>query len=260
MIDRKTSFGVGYDLVTLDELKAIANKAVEKQRKTIIGYTNLNGAYLRRVHPAMDWFFKAADIVYCDGTPQHVWRRVLWGDVREAHRFTLTHNLLDVLSFFDDLKYKVYFLGSDTETLEKGLSHLRSRFPNLSVGGHHGYFDKSIGSSGNTQVLMDISRFKPDIIILGMGMPIQEKWIQENKDQIDVPVIWAAGAAIEYYSGKYPIRPKWIYNLGMEWMYRLLNDPVKLWHRYLVSPLFLIPELLNDLRIRWAHGRGEEGR
>jgi N-acetylglucosaminyldiphosphoundecaprenol N-acetyl-beta-D-mannosaminyltransferase len=83
-----------------------------------------------------------------------------------------------------------------------------------------------------------------------MGMPRQETWILENQDLLDAPVIYANGAAFEYFSGYVARPPAWISKFGLEWLFRLFSEPKRLWRRYLVEPLFLLPSLWLEMRER----------
>ena len=76
--------------------------------------------------------------------------------------------------------------------------------------------------------------------MVGMGMPLQEHWIAENYDKLGNAVILPCGAAIDYFAGAIPTPPRWAGRLGLEWLYRLLAEPTRLWKRYLIEPWFLL--------------------
>jgi UDP-N-acetyl-D-mannosaminuronic acid transferase (WecB/TagA/CpsF family) len=79
--------------------------------------------------------------------------------------------------------------------------------------------------------------------MVGMGMPLQEKWITENLDHIAAQTIFCAGALMDYVAGEVPTCPRWLAGIGFEWLYRLLIEPARLWHRYLVEPWFILGQL-----------------
>jgi N-acetylglucosaminyldiphosphoundecaprenol N-acetyl-beta-D-mannosaminyltransferase len=106
------------------------------------------------------------------------------------------------------------------------------------VAARHGFFQKS--GPENEQVIVAINTFKPHLLIVGFGMPLQEAWIQANMNQIDARVIMPLGACLDFYTGRVPRGPAWLTNHGFEWLARLLTEPRRLWKRYLIgNPLFL---------------------
>jgi len=104
---------------------------------------------------------------------------------------------------------------------------------------HQGYFDKSDGSEENQSVLKVVRKFKPNILIVGMGIPCQELWILNNYDLIGANVILNVGSTIEYFTGNQPTPPRIAEKLGLEWLFRLIRNPCRLWRRYLFEPWFI---------------------
>jgi N-acetylglucosaminyldiphosphoundecaprenol N-acetyl-beta-D-mannosaminyltransferase len=101
----------------------------------------------------------------------------------------------------------------------------------------HGYFDP--GGEENERVLRAIEAFAPDVLLVGMGMPRQEHWIMDNLDRLGSTVLLPCGASIDYVAGEIPTPPRWAGRWGLEWLYRLLAEPGRLWKRYLIEPWFL---------------------
>ena len=114
------------------------------------------------------------------------------------------------------------------------------------IGTHHGYFNKTPGHPQNEAVIKSINAAKPDILLIGFGMPIQEKWIMENYDRLDVKVFMPVGAAFDYVSGNVRRAPRWMTDHGLEWLGRLIIEPRRLWKRYIIGiPLFFYRVLLQ---------------
>ncbi len=91
---------------------------------------------------------------------------------------------------------------------DKAAANLKARFPALRiVGAHHGYFDKTPGSAENEAVIAQINAVKPNILIVGFGMPLQERWLMENWDRIDANVALTGGAVFDYVSGEFQRAP-----------------------------------------------------
>ena len=125
---------------------------------------------------------------------------------------------------------------------------LKQRYPGLNVVGvHHGYFDRS----ENEAVVQKINAAAPDILLVGLGMPLQEYWLMENRHRLDASVALTGGAAFDYVSGRLRRGPRLLVSSGFEWLARLLIDPRRLWRRYLVgNPLFLLRVVRQRLGVR----------
>jgi N-acetylglucosaminyldiphosphoundecaprenol N-acetyl-beta-D-mannosaminyltransferase len=136
---------------------------------------------------------------------------------------------------------KLYILGAKPGVAEKARDFFLNKYPGLYIVGiHHGYFNKGINNLENNIVVQDINEKKPDILIVGFGMPMQEYWISENWGQMNVPVVLPVGALIDYMARVVPRAPRWMTDHGLEWLGRLIIEPRRLWKRYLLgNPIFL---------------------
>ncbi len=143
--------------------------------------------------------------------------------------------------------WRLFYLGAKDGVAERGAEQLRQRFPGLAMRTHHGYFDHARDSADNRQVLAEIRAYQPHILLVGMGMPIQERWITANADDLQANVIVSVGAGIDYTAGALPIPPRWLSGVGLEWAYRLCCEPRRLAFRYLVEPWYLLRPLASDL-------------
>jgi N-acetylglucosaminyldiphosphoundecaprenol N-acetyl-beta-D-mannosaminyltransferase len=94
-------------------------------------------------------------------------------------------------------------------------------------------------------IINQINSFKPNILLVGMGMGRQESWIYDNLSELDVNFIATTGACMELISGKIPIAPRWIGKIGMEWLFLLIKNPKRGFRRYLIEPFSLVFLLIN---------------
>lgn len=250
----KTTFGVEFDVIDYAALKSRIATAVAARERIVVGYANLHGAYVANRQEILRSFYDAADIVYADGFPLVVWRRLLWGDCRLDHRFTLSQELPDFLDTCAERNWRIFYIGSEPHVLERALENLRASHP-ITIEGQHGFFDKSPDSADTTALIAAINDFGADIVMFGMGMPTQEKWLLDVRDRLDAPVLYSCGAAIEYFSGYVKRPPKWVSENGLEWAFRLVNQPRKLARRYLVEPFLLMPAVARDIRNRFSASR-----
>lgn len=228
----------------------------ERGERTVVGYHNLHTLYVNRCEPEIRRFYGEADIIYADGMPLVLWGRLLGLDVTRDHRMTLSSWAPEVMTTFRDRGWRLFYLGATAEACEKGADAFRQMAPGLEIETRDGFFDAKQGSADNQALLSSIRTFRPDVLMIGMGTPRQERWIIDNLDGLDLPIIWSVGAAIEYFAGTKARPPAIVGRLGLEWLYRLLSEPRRLWFRYLVEPAYLAPAMIQDLRRRFA-GRSD---
>lgn len=241
-----TVLGAHVHSVTVSGLLRQALTWARQDKPRTIGYANihvLNTAYkddgLRRI-------LNEFDLIYCDGEGVRLGARLLGANLPE--RMTGADWLIPLCVLCDAEQVPVFFLGSKEGIASKAAEKIRESCPDLRVDAHHGYLGDPAVSS---QAINRVNLFKPGILLVGMGTPIQERWIKANRDKLDVPVVWAVGALFDFIAGTQPRAPQWMVANGLEWAHRLLWDPARLWKRYVVgNPLFLARVLMS----KWKTG------
>ncbi len=149
-----------------------------------------------------------------------------------------------------ELGHSVFLLGGDPGVADRAAEILKEQFPNLEVVGTLAPplgFDKN--QSENDEVIEKLRQAKPDILFVGLGAPKQDKWIANNLSQTRVPVALGIGCTFDVISGKVKEAPRWMTDVGLEWLFRLTREPGRLWVRYLVrDPQFIWKVILQKLR------------
>jgi len=143
----------------------------------------------------------------------------------------------------------VYFLGSQPGIIEKAAKNARKKFKNLNIKGyHHGYFHESQSST----IIDQINKSRATLLIVGMGVPRQEIWLGKHLDELNhVRLAVAGGAILDFLSGHVKRAPRWMRRLGMEWVYRIVQEPLRLSKRYFVGNfMFMITILLYQLNLK----------
>lgn len=249
-IPRFSLLDVQVHAVTSDQVRSLVAQAVRYEGSVIIGHHNLNSVYLCRRSRSMRRFYEAADLVYIDGMPLVVLGRLLGYPLAREHRITSLDWFPELLRESAKKGWGIFYLGSRPGVAELGAERLRARFPGLTIHTHHGYFDMD-DPQENGRVLEEISRFLPNVLLVGMGMPRQEEWILRNLDAISANVTFTIGALMDYHADEIPVPPRWMGRIGLEWAFRLVAEPRRLGRRYLVDPWALVGPFLRDLwRIR----------
>ena len=235
--------GVRLDPVTRRELLEYVREAVRDGRRVTVCNLNAHAVNLAARDPEFRSTLNDADLVFCDGMAVRLAARLSGVPVPER---------MTPPDFIEDLcraagPRGVFVVGSEPDVLETGLTELGRRVPGLRAGGHHGYFETS--GPENERVLRQISEFEPAIVLVGMGMPRQERWIRENRARITAPIVMPVGALLDWISGAQRRGPRWMTDHGGEWLARLFTQPRHVWRRYLIgNPLFMFRWLRSILR------------
>jgi N-acetylglucosaminyldiphosphoundecaprenol N-acetyl-beta-D-mannosaminyltransferase len=176
------------------------------------------------------------------------WARLLGLPTTSANRCTYLDWRDGFWKLAGERRWRVFFLGAVDGVADRAARRMTTDFPGVEIASHHGYFDKTPGSAENQAVIDQINAFAPDVILVGMGMPVQELWVSRNLRALDRGVILTVGAAFDYEADVQGAAPRILGALCLEWLYRLLHQPRRLWRRYLVEPWTLIGPALADLQ------------
>lgn len=238
--------GVEVDEVTQEGVEERILASVRQGRKDLYSYVNIHAVNLAYRYPRFRRILNASSTSYCDGEGVRLGARIL--GFRLPRRIVLSYWVWKLCEIFERENVSIFVLGSKPEIVAKASENLLKRFPRLRIAGYHdGYFDKS--SAENDRVLALIENKKPDVLFVGFGMPFQEYWIDDNFERIQAAAILPCGSMIDYVAGVKPLTPAWMANHGLEWLYRLIREPDRLWRRYLLgNPLFILRVLGQKAR------------
>ena len=251
--ERVRLLGQAVDLVRPEEVMLHLARHVREGRRTLIANHNLHSLHLVRKSSAMRAFYAAADLVQVDSRPLLAFARRLGLSARPFHRCTYLDWRGHFWSLADREGWRVMAVGGAPGVGETAARRLGRRYPQANIRTHHGYFDATPGSADNAAVLAEVAAFRPHVLFVGMGMPRQEEWIVRNLQRLPDCAILSVGAAFDYEAGVQATAPRWTGRVGLEWAYRLMRDPRRLFVRYCIEPWSLVPAALDDLRA--AHRR-----
>jgi N-acetylglucosaminyldiphosphoundecaprenol N-acetyl-beta-D-mannosaminyltransferase len=131
--------------------------------------------------------------------------------------------------------------GRNQGALVELTRRLRLRHPGLKIVGGHVPPFRPLTAEEEDAVVADIHGAKPDVVWVGIGVPKQEKWMAAMRHRLDVPVLVGVGAAFDFHAGLIPQAPDWMQRCGLEWLFRLTQEPARLWKRYLrYNPRFAL--------------------
>jgi N-acetylglucosaminyldiphosphoundecaprenol N-acetyl-beta-D-mannosaminyltransferase len=234
MQTRPEILGVSVDALTVATLHDRLQSLVAHQLKATVLNVNVHCLNLAYTRPWLRNFLNQAEIVFCDGAGVMLGAKLLGYHIPE--RITYADWVWQLAAFAEPHQFTFYFLGARPGVAQQAADNLLKKHPNLKIVGiHDGYFDKTTGSEENKAVIAEINRLKPNILMLGMGMPMQEQWLMENWDDLEVNIALTGGAVFDYISGNLQRAPQWMTDNGLEWLGRLLIEPRRLWKRYILG-------------------------
>ena len=209
-------------------------------------YVNAHVVNESRRIPELREAMESADLVYCDGYGVRLAARVL--EVPVPHRMTGADWVWGLAALCEAAGSSLYLLGSDPPVAREAAERLRRWYPELRIAGqHHGYFD--LDSPHNDRVIEDINSRRPDIVLVGMGTPKQEQWVQRHAAHLDADVLWTVGALLDYIAGRVPRAPRWLADNGLEWIFRLAVEPQRMWRRYLLGNPAFLSRVMSERRV-----------
>ncbi|GIK84392.1 MAG: UDP-N-acetyl-D-mannosaminuronic acid transferase [Patescibacteria group bacterium] len=188
---------------------------------------------------------KGAAIVTPDGMPL-VWISKLLGNKLAGRVYG--PNLTIMLCRLAELSgFTIFLLGGSTGQSKNLVSTLQSKFKKINIVGNIDTPIRPIPKKENQIIVDAINKSKPDIVFVGLGCPNQELWIMENRSKVSAPVLIGVGAAFDFISGKVQQAPVWMQNSGLEWLYRLIQEPKRLWKRYLILNTLFIFKIIKQI-------------
>jgi N-acetylglucosaminyldiphosphoundecaprenol N-acetyl-beta-D-mannosaminyltransferase len=212
-------------------------------------YANAHVLNQSTANPGLRRALESADLVYCDGYGVRLAARAL--EVPVPDRMTGADWIWALAALCEQAGESVYLLGSEPGIARGAAERLGDTFPALRVAGHHhGYFE--VGSPHDDRVIEDINRCRPSIVLVGMGTPKQERWVEANAGRLDTDVLWTVGALFDVVSGKVPRAPGWLADNGLEWIFRLAIEPGRMWRRYLLGNPVFVHRVMSEARARHA--------
>jgi N-acetylglucosaminyldiphosphoundecaprenol N-acetyl-beta-D-mannosaminyltransferase len=207
-------------------------KSVTAGEKSILVYINIYAINLAQTLPWFRSFLNNASLAYCDG--YGVMLGAWLAGSRLSHRSTPPDWIADLVNECVSRSLTVYLLGGHPGVAERAAKIMIQQNPGLLISGvHHGYFNNAPESIHNQELVHAINSASPNILLVGMGMPLQEKWLAENWKDLKVGVALPVGALLDYLADEKQRPPRWMTNSGLEWAGRLFREPRRLWKRYL---------------------------
>jgi len=254
---KRELLGVAIDAATMEEVLDRVHQAIISQGRLQIGVVNAAKLVHMRHDPLLRADVLSCDLVLADGVPV-VWASRLLGRPL-PERVAGIDLMFEMLRRGDQHGYRVYCLGASEDVLDTVACQITETYSRVRlVGHHHGYFTHQ----DEPGIVEAIAQAKPDILLVGMTSPKKERFLSRWKDQLGVPVCHGVGGSFDVLAGKVRRAPLRWQRLGLEWLYRVKQEPRRLWKRYLVTNTRFCGLLLAELarqymaRVRRSVPRG----
>ena len=238
-IERVNILGAGISVINLRTALAAIAAAVRDRRKGYICVTGVHGVMEAQNDPAFRKILNGAFLCTPDGMPM-VWMGWLRGH-REMSRVYGPDLMLEVCAWSETSGCRHFFFGGAPGVVEQLREKLTARFPHLQVVGGYTPPFRPLNVEEAKQLQEMVRAAQPDILWVGLSTPKQEKFMAEFLPRLDATLMIGVGAAFDFHSGRVKQAPRWMQRTGLEWFYRLCQEPGRLAKRYLRNnPLFAL--------------------
>lgn len=235
--------GVGVNATSYGETCWITRSWIEKARKQpgpgrYVCVTSVHGIMNSRSDATFRRILNEADLVTPDGMPV-VWAMRSFG-LRRQSRVYGPNLMLALCEQAAHLGHRIFLYGATGETLDQLARNLERLYPGLQIAGTYAPPFRPLTPEEDSTVVEQIRESAADIVFVGISTPKQERWMSVHRSTLPGVVMFGVGAAFDFHAGRVSQAPAWMQRNGLEWFYRLLMEPRRLWKRYLLeTPLFL---------------------
>jgi N-acetylglucosaminyldiphosphoundecaprenol N-acetyl-beta-D-mannosaminyltransferase len=249
MTERINILGVGVSAVNLSLALASIDEWISRGEPNYLCVTGVHGIMESYRKESVREIHNAAGLVVPDGMPL-VWLSRLKGfhHVRRVYGPDL---MLAVCKQSIDREYRHFLYGGASGVCEKLAERLKRQFPGLDIVGSYSPPFRVLDREEDQRIVDEINGARPDIVWVGISTPKQEAWMAEHIGRLHASVLIGVGAAFDFHAGLKRQAPKWMMRVGLEWMFRLMQEPRRLGPRYLANnPLFIglvIRQLIGGL-------------
>lgn len=245
-------FGIPFHDVTMAETLAWIDHLIAQRRGAFLVTANLDFAAQASEDVELQRILVEAELVLCDGTPL-VWASRLTGKpLRE--RVAGSDLVPRLAAHAEKMGYRIFLLGGEVSSLEGAAKNLQLTYPMLPTVRYYSPPFAPLHEFDNTLIVEEIQKARPDILLVAFGCPKQEKWIYMHYRKLGVPCCIGVGATVDFLAGKVSRAPEWMARMGLEWVFRMAQEPRRLVGRYAKDIFFLVRQSLRESRAIAAAG------
>jgi N-acetylglucosaminyldiphosphoundecaprenol N-acetyl-beta-D-mannosaminyltransferase len=243
--------GIAFDNITTSEAIEAIEQMIASRRPHYLVTANVDFLVQARSDIELRRILLAAHLVLCDGTPVLWASRLLGNPLPErVAGADLVPRLLEVAA---KKSYRLFFLGATAQSAGRAVARLRLQYPDLIIAGHYSPPFSPLLEMDHEAIKRQVAAAQPDLLLVSFGCPKQEKWIGMHYRALGVPVVVGVGATIDFLAGEVKRAPIWMQRAGLEWVFRLAQEPRRLFRRYVKDLCvfgWCIPMQLWQLQLR----------
>ncbi|MCR5404311.1 MAG: WecB/TagA/CpsF family glycosyltransferase [Butyrivibrio sp.] len=215
---------------------------LEELKGKYVCFSNVHTTVMAKDDPSYKDILNGAALLFPDGTP--IARLESLRGNPGAERVAGPDFMENMFRDTMDGKISHYFYGSSEKTLEKLKENLSKKYPGMDIRGFYSPPFRELSKEEDEADIKRINDSGADIVWIGLGAPKQEKWMKAHRDRVNA-VMMGVGAGFDFHAGTIQRAPIWLQKIGLEWLYRLIKDPVRLYKRYIVTNLKFIWYLIR---------------
>ncbi len=236
--------GVKVNAITYPKTLSIIKNWIDKNQKKYICVSNVHSIMECQKDIKLLNGINNSGLITPDGMPL-VWLSNLYGN--KAGRVYGPVLMDKLCQFSSKNNYKVFFFGGTKGVLHKLSKKINLLYPTLDVIDYIETPKRPIPDDDNNKIIKKLNTSKAQFVFIGLGCPYQEYWMIENRKKLNANVLIGVGAAFDFLSGNVKQAPGWVQSIGFEWLFRLTQDPQRLWQRYTVTNLSFIYKVFLQL-------------
>ena len=249
LFPRINVLGVGISAVNLQQAVVEIDGWIKTGARHYVNVCNVHTVMECQRSAALRAIVNQSGLSTPDGMPL-VWLNHWYGH-RTAGRVYGPDLMLALCDRSQTAGHRHFFYGGAPGVADLLVTRLKQRFPALNVAGHHTPPFRPANAPEEPGVLDAINASRPDIVWVGLGTPKQDYWIARHRAELNAAVLVAIGAAFDFHAGLLPQAPRWMQRAGLEWLFRLTQEPRRLAYRYVVyNPLFIVRTALQISGLR----------
>ena len=239
---KENILGINVSVTTYEELKNNVEKDIKNNNKSFIVAINPEKILKARKDQNLKELLNKATYQIPDGIGVIYASKLKKGKIKS--RITGIDSMEMLCSLSNEKKYKIFMYGAKKETVEKAKTELIKKYPNINIVGTIDGYEKD-----NKKITDIINKSKADIIFVALGSPKQELWITENMDKLCPKIYQGVGGSFDVFSGNVKRAPKWMQKSGLEWFYRLIKEPKRIFRQIKLIKFLLIIIFRKDKEV-----------
>ncbi|MBW5447126.1 WecB/TagA/CpsF family glycosyltransferase [Cohnella sp. CFH 77786] len=241
-------YAIDFLTSTRDETLALVYDTVRRSEKKVFHTVNVDHLVIASRNPLFEQALTESDYKVADGFPIVLTSKWKKGVPPIAERVTGADLTVEILRRSREKQTSVYILGCQPGVVETALRKVRELWGEALIAGYHSPSPSELESPERNRIIVDnINRAQPHILLVALGAPKQELWIFKHKNELNVNVMMGVGGAIDYIAGVQKRAPLLLQKANLEWFYRLIMDPKRMFRRYVINDSKFLLMFLKEI-------------